>query len=66
MSELDSGTLLGAVKFSSSLPWEIDGDLTYFCEDHERLKIVLESLYRKYGYYYGFEKKPVNGSHRCV
>jgi hypothetical protein len=60
--ELDSGTLLGAVKFSSTLPWEIDGDLTYFSEHHERLKIVLESLYRKYGYYYGYEKKPVNGS----
>ena len=58
--ELDSGTLLGAVKFSSTLPWEIDGDISYFSEHHEKLKIVLKLLYEKFGYYFGYEKLPVN------
>ena len=56
--ELDSGTLLGAVKFSSSLPWEIDGDISYFNEHHENLRRVLMILRKKFGYYYGYEKPP--------
>ena len=60
--ELDSGTLLGAIKFSSTLPWEIDGDITYFSENHENLRQVLDTLYNKYGYYYGFESLPVNNT----
>jgi hypothetical protein len=56
--ELDSGTLLGAVKFSNTLPWEIDGDISYFNENHENLRTVLKILKEKYGYYYGYEKLP--------
>lgn len=60
--EIDSGTLLGAVKFQNILPWEIDADISYYSQHHEKLKIVLKNLHIKYGYSYGHEVKPINAS----
>jgi hypothetical protein len=55
--ELDSGSMVGAVKFAHVLPWEIDGDINYDNKKHEKLKKALNHIKKITSYSFGREEK---------
>ena len=42
--EMESGTMLGAVKFNNFLPWDIDGDVRFYASDIFKLENVQDLL----------------------
>ena len=55
--ELIEGTLLGAVKFQSVLPWERDADIAFYAGQFDRL-IIMAADFKKVGY--GFKIRGKN------
>lgn len=47
---LQDGTLMGAVKFNSILPWELDGDLTLHKHNFSAFPVEFGPLARKHNY----------------
>lgn len=52
-TELDSGSLIGALKFSHILPWDIDGDVTFPNKYRYDVKEILKQIKRDFGFGYG-------------
>ena len=52
-AELDSGSLIGALKFSHILPWDIDGDVTFPNRYRYEVKEILKQIKRDVGFGYG-------------
>lgn len=43
--EIHSGNVIGIAKFEENLPWELDGDMKYDQNQHNRaLKLLRESV----------------------
>ena len=50
LCQISDGTVLGAVKFNSALPWEIDADMEIDSTNHSTyLKMMVPKL-KNYGY----------------
>ncbi|XP_021373886.1 uncharacterized protein LOC110463548 isoform X1 [Mizuhopecten yessoensis] len=59
--QLNAGTHLGAVKLYKVIPWEIDGDIKFWCEDFRTLEKAGITL-RSKGIKFGTDRKPRNCS----
>ena len=53
---LDSGTMLGAIKFNGILPWEIDADVAFATENKTTL-LSLHEYFRKNGFKVTYPKR---------
>ena len=59
---LDSGTMLGAIKFNGILPWEIDADVAFATENKTTL-LSLHEYFRKNGFKVTYPKRKAYYKH---
>lgn len=50
LCELQEGTLLGALKFGGSLPWEVDADVTLHAKNFTSFATLIFPYFRKLGF----------------
>lgn len=50
LCELQEGTLLGALKFGSSLPWEVDADITLHANNFTAFAELLFPYFAEKGF----------------
>ena len=50
LCELEEGSLMGALKFNSILPWEIDGDITLHQDNFTAFGEKITELAKQQGY----------------
>ena len=59
--EIDTGNVIGSVKFYGILPWERDGDIVYDSRNHTVFRTI-QSVFTNVGYKFEEETEPKSGS----